>query len=367
MIYLKQYLSIFLIIIVNAVFSQNNEKTLTTDYYSIANGNYSANIWSTSCHTCVTCNSAPACNVPPNTKIYIKHNVTSTCTTLDVGANSTFILSPGGSFSLLGNGSITGSGSLTVSSGASLTVTGNLTLSGGGDATISGVVNVSGTLNIGGSSDVCGGGSISAGAMTGSADCGGVAFGGNLAVLPIELIDFNASCLTNGIQLNWSTASEIENDYFLVDKSLNGIDWQQVAKVGGNGTSNSINKYIHIDYTANSNGLVYYRLSQVDKDRKTTIFKMIDVICSNVPDKMILYPNPASTELNIHLDVNAASANNIIKLINNIGETVMETKVDLTKGFNSFIFPVDFQSGTYTILFSSENIVVPSQKLLVIK
>lgn len=365
--YFKQYFSVFLIVIVNSVFSQNNEKTMGTNYYSISDGNYSANIWSTTCHTCATCNCAPACNIPANNTIYIKHNVTSTCTTLDIGSNSTFILSNGGSFSLLGNGSITGTGSLTVNNGSSLSVTGNLALSGSGAATINGTVSVSGTLSIGNNSDVCGGGNLSAGAMTGSADCGGVPFG-NLSVLPIELIDFSGNCLTNGVQLNWSTASELNNDYFLMEKSSNGIDWELVSKIGGNGTSNSVHNYIYTDINVNSEELTYYRMSQVDLDGRTAILKMIDINCNNnIPDKMIFYPNPASTELNIHLDVKEPSTNGIIRLINNFGQTIMETKVDLTKGINSFIYPVDFEPGTYTILFASDNVIVPSQQLVVIR
>ena len=109
-------------------------------------------------------------------------------------------------------------------------------------------------------------------------------------------------------------------------------------------------------------------MSQVDLDGKTTVFKMIDVHCNNdVPDKMLLYPNPATTELNIHLEINNPNANGLIRLVNNMGQTVMETKVDLEKGLNSFVFPIEFESGSYTILFTSDNIAVPSQKLVVIK
>lgn len=370
--YLKKYLSIILIMIVTSVFSQNNEKTLaTTDYYTRVAGSYTntTNVWSLTGYAGAACACAPPCSVPANTIIHINKVITCDCSALNIGANSTFIIDAGGSFSLLGNASITGSGSLTVSSGASLTVTGNLTLSGGGDATVNGVVSVSGTLSIGGpGSDICGTGSIKAGAMSGSANCAGTPFGGSLSVLPIELIDFYGTCLSNGVQLNWNTASELNNDYFLIEKSSNGIDWKLTTKIGGNGTSNSMHAYIYTDNSVNSTELNYYRMSQVDFDGKKTVFKMIDVNCNyTIPDRMILYPNPASTELNIHIDVKEQSANSIIKLINNIGQIVMETKVDLIKGINSFNFLVDFESGTYTILFTSDNIIIPSQKLLVIR
>lgn len=116
--------------------------------------------------------------------------------------------------------------------------------------------------------------------------------------LPIELIDFTAKCVNNGIELNWSTASEEDNDYFLLEKSLNGSEWLQIAKVAGQGTSGIVNKYIHIDYSDDKQ-LVYFRLSQVDKNGAKEVFKAIDVNCKNVKDQIVLYPNPSSSEVNI--------------------------------------------------------------------
>lgn len=184
--------------------------------------------------------------------------------------------------------------------------------------------------------------------------------------LPIELIEFTSTCLSNGVELNWSTASEENNDYFLVEKSSNGTDWELVAKITGSGTSGVVNKYVHIDYT-NNNELTYYRLTQVDKNSAKEVFKAIDVNCKNVTNQMILYPNPSSTELNILLDVTTSSNNNYIKILNSVGQIVIETKVDVTKGVNTFVLPVDIMPGTYNIMFSSDNIVLPSQKLMIIK
>lgn len=184
--------------------------------------------------------------------------------------------------------------------------------------------------------------------------------------LPIELIEFTGTCLSNGVELNWSTASEENNDYFLVEKSSNGTDWELVAKITGSGTSGVVNKYVHIDYT-NNNELTYYRLTQVDKNTTKEVFKAIDVNCKNVTNQMILYPNPSSTELNILLDVTTSSNNNYIKILNSVGQIVIETKVDVTKGVNTFVLPVDIMPGTYNIMFSSDNIVLPSQKLMIIK
>ncbi len=184
--------------------------------------------------------------------------------------------------------------------------------------------------------------------------------------LPVELIEFTATCLTNGVELNWSTATEKDNAYFILEKSENGIDWQLVSKISGNGTSTSVNKYIHFDYGTNGE-LLYYRLSQVDKDDTKEIFKAIDVTCKNVKDQIVLYPNPSSSEVNILLDVTTSSNNNYIRILNSFGQIVLETKVDVIKGVNTFVLPLDITSGTYNVMFSSDNIVLPSQKLLITK
>lgn len=203
------------------------------------------------------------------------------------------------------------------------------------------------------------------GVLTGPA---AVTTSGSGSTLPIELLEFTGTCIANGVQLNWITGTEINNDYFLIEKSNDGYNWEQIAKIKGLVNSYAAAKYVHNDYT-NLYNLTYYRISQVDIGGQTTIFKAIDVYCSdtNIKDQMILYPNPSSTELNIVLSVSKLATNTNITLVNNAGELIFETKVDLIKGVNSFAFPFDIPSGAYTVLFSSNDIVISAQKLMVIK
>ncbi|MCD6020111.1 MAG: hypothetical protein K0S53_3232 [Bacteroidetes bacterium] len=186
--------------------------------------------------------------------------------------------------------------------------------------------------------------------------------------LPIELLNFDGTCVTNGVQLNWSTATEVDNESFLIEKSVNGTEWQFVTRIPGNGTTGSVHHYIHNDYDVNTKDLTYYRLSQIDIDQTTTTFKAIDVNCgNNLPDQMVLFSNPASTELNILLNVNDNSSNNTLKVMNNIGKIVMEAPISLSRGMNTFVFPIDVAPGTYHILLSSDKVILPSQKLMIIK
>lgn len=169
------------------------------------------------------------------------------------------------------------------------------------------------------------------------------------------------------MEINWSTATEKNNDYFLLEKSLNGYDWTSVAEVEGSGTSVTTKKYSFLDKTKNYE-LTYYRLSQVDYSGETTVFKSIDINCgTNSIDQMVLFPNPASTELNAILNVSNPSSNSNIKIVNSFGQVVIEKTFDLVKGLNTVVLPVDISSGSYSIIVSSEIVNIPSQKLIIIK
>ena len=83
--------------------------------------------------------------------------------------------------------------------------------------------------------------------------------------LPVELISFNASCNEGSVHLEWSTASEYNSDYFLIEKSRDGISWNTIHQENASGNSNALIRYNYLDLTPLLSGN-YYRLSQVDID-----------------------------------------------------------------------------------------------------
>ncbi len=368
-----QFIKLYLILLFFVFFNLNKLEAATV-YTSTVSGNWTVGAnWINGAPASPTSASNTTMNIGATLPMTLTANYT-------LGSNAVLNIPANATLTIIGNVTFNNGSVLNVAAGGYLIIIGNVTNNNNSnDIKIDGTISITGNFNGGNGSEIIGTGAMAisgsvtttgTGVVFGSAiDCTVNCSSSAASPLPIELIDFSGTCLTNGVQLKWSTATELNNDYFLIEKSLNGIDWKLPAKIGGSGTSNSMHTYIYTDNSINSNELIYYRLSQVDFDGKKTVFKMIDVNCNNnsVPDQMIFYPNPASTELNIHFDVNEPSANSIIRLVNNMGQTIMETKVDLYKGVNSFVFPVDFEPGTYTILFSSDNIIVPSQKLAVIR
>lgn len=98
----------------------------------------------------------------------------------------------------------------------------------------------------------------------------------NSVVLPITLMNFNGVNLGKKNKLFWTTQSEKNNDYFVIEYSPTGVNWTTVDIISGAGTSTMTQDYstTHRDY---ENGINYYRLSQVDFDGVTTKHKVISI------------------------------------------------------------------------------------------
>jgi hypothetical protein len=90
--------------------------------------------------------------------------------------------------------------------------------------------------------------------------------------LPIELVSFEAKpTIYNTVDLTWVTASELNNDFFTIERSIDGLNWEIVDTLSGAGTTNQENNYKLTDKRPHF-GLSYYRLKQTDFDGTTEIF-----------------------------------------------------------------------------------------------
>lgn len=96
-------------------------------------------------------------------------------------------------------------------------------------------------------------------------------------VLPVQLVDFKATETSDNISITWSTLNERSNDYFTVERSLDGQTFELFNTVEGAGNSSERIDYQVLDLTQKTEGLVYYRLKQYDIDGKSTFSKAISV------------------------------------------------------------------------------------------
>jgi hypothetical protein len=115
--------------------------------------------------------------------------------------------------------------------------------------------------------------------------------------LPVELTKFSATPENHTVQIDWTTASETDNDFFTVERSKNAQQWETVKVVPGAGTSKVKTHYETVDdgpYTGTS----YYRLKQTDFDKKVTHSGLVRVVL-DYETPITLYPNPFSNNFRI--------------------------------------------------------------------
>lgn len=115
--------------------------------------------------------------------------------------------------------------------------------------------------------------------------------------LPIELSEFKGECQEEQMDLFWTTASEVNNDYFLVGQSKDGILFENTANLKGAGTTDGTSHYsTKVDADQGN----YFRLTQVDYDGRSTVSPIIYVPCKD--DRTRINPNPFEKTVSIDLD-----------------------------------------------------------------
>ena len=137
---------------------------------------------------------------------------------------------------------------------------------------------------------------------------GGGGGGASGSPLPVELIHFDAQAAANHTaDLNWATASEINNSHFEIERSYDGIRWEWVGNVIGNGTTNQLAEYYFTDRSiAMSQNTAYYRLKQVDYDGafEYSGLRSVDFNGNAAMLDIAAYPNPFNQEVTIHVNAN---------------------------------------------------------------
>jgi hypothetical protein len=119
--------------------------------------------------------------------------------------------------------------------------------------------------------------------------------------LPIELLSFEGKVLSQGNQLQWATASEINNDIFIVESSRDGELFQEVGRLDGAGNSSSGLHY-ELHHTTRESGVFYYRLTQRDFDGTESSSDVIALERGREEISHFLFPNPNQGQAYVHLD-----------------------------------------------------------------
>lgn len=171
--------------------------------------------------------------------------------------------------------------------------------------------------------------------------------------LPTELIMFKASCYQQKVSTIWATASQINNDYFTIERSAKGVDFQNIGTVAGAGNSNQTLYYI-FDDSEPLEGISYYRLKQTDFDGQFEYSNVIAVEnCKETSMTLSIYPNPSNGKFFILYSGGEEDVSSI-KVYNVIGEMVYRSDQ-----YQSIIDISDQKSGIYFVqLVSQKGIII---------
>jgi hypothetical protein len=146
------------------------------------------------------------------------------------------------------------------------------------------------------------------------------------SLLPVELIDFKAVQCDNkrSACISWTTASETNNDFFTVERSRSGVEWEGIGNTDGAGNSSAPLHYTFEDNSAPS-GMVYYRLRQTDFDGTTTVSDPVALLMK--PGQEILgFPNPTSRSIRLQGDFPQGVL--LVRLMDAAGKLVYDTSMD---------------------------------------
>ncbi|MCF0206430.1 MAG: T9SS type A sorting domain-containing protein, partial [Bacteroidales bacterium] len=133
--------------------------------------------------------------------------------------------------------------------------------------------------------------------------CITMGFSATFSPLPIELVEFSAECNGTSARISWITASERNNEYFVLERSADAVNFHEISKIAGAG--NSI-ETLYYEFTDNNMpaGDNYYRLVQVDFGGERSYSEIISLACRERvgEPELTVFPNPSASDFNIKLD-----------------------------------------------------------------
>lgn len=178
--------------------------------------------------------------------------------------------------------------------------------------------------------------------------------GGGLTItdntsLPVELMSFDAKNVNGKVIVDWATATETNNNYFTIERSIDGVNAEIIGVVKGAGNSNILLNYQFEDQQPLT-GTVYYRIKQTDFDGTSETFGWKSVKMNTEMESVYsVYPNPTNGNINISLS-NIQSSTTSINVIDLTGRTIYTTTIESENSIQTSVdMPSDAPAGIYFV------------------
>lgn len=181
--------------------------------------------------------------------------------------------------------------------------------------------------------------------------------------LPVELTYFTAKSERNGVLLNWQTANEENNNYFQIEHSTDGLTFNTLDRIMGNGNTNELSNYSYFDEKPKP-GYNYYRLKQVDFNGT---FEYSKIIVSQVKAEGIavdISPNPFTEQVSITLPDHEeyAMIPTVVQVTNLYGQVVYQ---EILNSVNSYSLNLsNLAVGTYLLQVQQAGSLIATQRLV---
>ena len=153
--------------------------------------------------------------------------------------------------------------------------------------------------------------------------------------LPISLINFEAKKNGSVSNISWSTLSESNNDYFTVERTIDGVNFIEIDVVDGAGNHNGILNYATIDRSP-VNGKNYYRLKQTDFDGTSAYSNLVMVEFEGIKTQSAIsvFPNPSNgNDVRISITGAQSKSSIVVKLSSSNGAEILNLNAIATNGF----------------------------------
>jgi GEVED domain/Secretion system C-terminal sorting domain len=172
------------------------------------------------------------------------------------------------------------------------------------------------------------------------------------SVLPIELLSFSATMNNEIVELDWITATEINSNYFAIERSVDGINWEWVLTQSAKGNTNIQNNYEDKDFRP-YNGVSYYRLKMVDTDG-SYVYSNVEVVTLQNNFNAFIYPNPANDILTIELEEGLLNLKQA-EVRTSIGDMILTLPINNEN--NRYTISIEqLSSGVYFIILGEQRL-----------
>lgn len=187
--------------------------------------------------------------------------------------------------------------------------------------------------------------------------------------LPVELANFTVSKLNQSIILEWSTATEIQNYGFDIEKKYDNSDWHKIAFIEGSGTSNTTHEYRYEDRNCNS-GKYQYRLKQIDNDGTFKYFESATIIMNATLSLYTLdqnYPNPFNPSTTIRYGLPSSSRVSL-KIYNVLGQQIADlVNTEQSAGWYETVWYANVSAGLYFYRMDAVSTTDPNKRFTQLK